>query len=524
MAVYLGLDCSTQSLTAIAIEVTERDRRVVFEHSMQFESEFPEYGTVRGVFRHANPLEVTSSPVMWAAALDRMMSTISTQRAFDVSRLRAIAGSGQQHGSVYLNDSAEPVWSRLDPRQQLAAQISGIFSRAESPVWMDASTRRECDAIEESVGGPEKLAWLTGSRAFERFTAAQIRKFIEQQPDAWERTDRVHLVSSYMASLLAGRHAPIDPGDGSGMNLMDIRSLQWAPAALDATAPGLERRLPPVQPSWSVVGSLARYWQDRYRLPDASIIAWSGDNPCSLVGAGLIRQGHVCVSLGTSDTLFGYTLEPRVDARGASHVFCSPTGGYMSLICYRNGSLAREQIRDAYGLGWSEFDAALRATPAGNRGAIMLPWFEAEITPPVRTPGVRRSGLDAEDAAANVRAVVEAQMLSMTIHSPWSEEPVHSIRATGGASESREILQVLADVFGAEVCQMKGGNSACLGAALRAYHAGERARGRDVAWEAVISGFTDPVAESRVAPIAANVATYAEMRRRYAEYEREALT
>ena len=68
----------------------------------------------------------------------------------------------------------------------------------------------------------DALQALTGSPAYERFTGPQIRKFYQEQPDAYAATARIHLVSSFMASLLLGADAPIDPGDGSGMNLMDL--------------------------------------------------------------------------------------------------------------------------------------------------------------------------------------------------------------------------------------------------------------------------------------------------------------
>src|SRR5688500_7686601 len=99
--------------------------------------------------------------------------------------------------------------------------------------------------------------------------------------------------------------------------------------------------------------------------------------------------------------------EPRVDAGGTGHVFGAPTGDFMGLTCFSNGSLARERIRDDYGMTWADFSAALERTPPGNGGAMMLPWFQPEITPAVAHAGVHREQLDAGDAAANVRAVVE---------------------------------------------------------------------------------------------------------------------
>jgi xylulokinase len=518
MALYLGLDSSTQSLTAVVIEITGGTRRVVHQDTLVFDADLPKYGTTNGVTPSPDASVRTAPPLLWVEALDRMMARLATID-LDWSQLAAVSGSAQQHGSVYLNAEAAIRLQRLDPRIDLVDQVPDLLSRAESPIWMDSSTTPQCAEITAAVGGDAALARHTGSRAYERFTGPQIRKFWQQRPEGYAATDRIHLVSSFIASLLAGGHAPLDPGDASGMNLMDLESRSWWKPALDATAPALAEKLPPIVAPWTDVGALAPYWQQRYGLPAARVIACSGDNPCSLIGTGLISINTLAISLGTSDTVFAHTESARPDPTGAGHVFGAPTGAYMGLVCFRNGSLARERVRRTFGLDWDGFSALLIASPPGNLGRILLPWFEPEITPPVLHAGAVSFGVPADDAAANVRGVIEAQMLSARLHSAWMAPRVDTIYATGGAAVNRAILQVMADVFGADVYQFDVGNSAALGAALRAYHADVMTGEGDAVWSEIVRGFADPVRGSRIAPDSASQAIYREMLDVYAACE-----
>jgi xylulokinase len=517
---YLGLDASTQSLTATLIEADGTRRAVIDEWALEYDD--LSYGTRHGVLREADPAVVAAPPLMWADALDRVVARMAAQWPHQIARLAAVSGSAQQHGSVYLNEHGVRALTALDPGKPLAAQLTDGFSRPRSPIWMDSSTTNECREIEAAVGGASVLAQRTGSHAFERFTGPQIRAFFMRDPDGYAGTRRIHLVSSFHASLLAGVDAPIDHGDGSGMNLMDLATRSWWPTALEATAPDLRSRLPHLAPSSTVTGTLAPYWQVRYGLPAARVVAWSGDNPCSLIGSGLVREGRLAISLGTSDTVCGFMRDPRRDT-DVGYVSASPTGEFMGTTVFKNASLARERVRDAFGLDWAGFSASLRSTAPGNRGALMLPWFDPEITPHVAAPGVRRIGLDAHDGPANVRALVEAQMMAMANHTRWMAADPSRVMATGGAAGNRDVLQVMADVFDAEVVRSKAGNAAALGAAIRAFHADRLASGRPIEWEEAIAGFTEPDASDCVAPRPQAVAVYRQLRRRYAEVETTAL-
>ena len=167
---YLGLDSSTQSLTAIVIEVDGTNAHVVFDASLPFDETFPEYGTDHGVLSAvaqsapAEPgraAEAFSSPVMWADALDAMFGRVADS-GLDLGALAAVSGSAQQHGSVYLNAEAERRLTALDATRPLAEQVAPMLSRPVAPIWMDASTSAECAAISAAVGGAENLALRTG--------------------------------------------------------------------------------------------------------------------------------------------------------------------------------------------------------------------------------------------------------------------------------------------------------------------------------------------------------------------------
>ncbi len=520
MSKYLGIDSSTQSITGLIIDTTTNI--ITAEESINFDAHFKDVYEIENGVLDLGHGQIHSPPLMWAEALDLLLQTLKDQ-GHDLSEISAVGGSGQQHGTVYLNNTAAAALANLDGNHHLKDQLAGIFSRPTSSIWMDTSTAAQCQEIEAGVGGRTALLDLTGNTAFERFSGPQIRKFHQTEPDAYANTAYIGLVSSYIASLLAGQLVPVDPGDGSGTNLLDIRTRQWSPKALDATAPNLQNKLPPAIPSTQIAAPISPYYAQRYGFSEScAVVPFSGDNPCSLIGLGLVEPGQVALSLGTSDTLFACMDAPRTSNRGEGAVFASPDGSnYMALICFLNGSLAREAVRNQYGLDWAAFTQALCDTPPGNDGGLMLPYFDPEIVPKVAQPGVVRHNLDAADAGANVRAVIEAQALSSKIHSRWMGVEISSLYVTGGASANTEILKVFANVHACPVHRFETTNSAALGAALRAHYSHQQENGDDLTWQDVVAPFAQPVAGSTIQPDTDTTPIYADLVDRYQALETE---
>ncbi len=514
----LGLDSSTQSLTALVIDPTTRE--IVARDSLVFDEELPHWGTSHGQLPSDDPTLGHAPPAMWAEALDRLLARMVREEV-PLDRVAAVSVSGQQHGSVYLGEAAARGLARLDPTRALAEQVAPWLSRPTSPIWTDSSTGPECAQIRDALGGCASAARLTGSDLFERFTGPQIRRFASREPERWQATRHVTLVSGFLTALLAGRVVPLDHGDASGMSLMELRTRRWSDRAVRATASGLLHRLPPLVHPDTVVGRSAPWLVHRHGFdPSCRVVAGTGDNPSTLVGLGMAQAGEVAVSLGTSDTCFGLMDRLRVDEAGQAHVFVAPSGRPMLLLCTRNGSLAREAVRDRYDLDWEGFSAALRTAPPGNQGRLLLPWFAPEIVPRLAEPVVRRlGGLDESDAAANCRGVVEAQFLSLHEHTralmaestSLTEWRPRRLLATGGASTNPAIVQVIADIFATPVEVLDVSDGAALGAALRAVHATDRHRGFAPSWAESVSGFTDRTS-ARFEPIPDAAAVYEPLR------------
>lgn len=460
----LGIDLSTQSIKALVYDTDAKT--AVTTVPVNFGRELPEFGSPDGFMPNADTRIRRANPLMWLAGLDKVMARL--QAVFDTSRISAIGGAGQQHGSVCLNARWPSALASLDTAKSLAQQIAPCLSRELSPIWMDSSTSAECRALDAKFG--PSLQRRTGSPAIERFTGPQMMKFAKDEPDAYAGTVRVHLVSSFLASVLAGADAPIDTGDGAGMNLLNLETLSWDEEICAFAASGLLAKLPPVaRPGEKSSLSLSPYFAKFGFRPGIPIVPFTGDNPASLVGTGADKPGVAVISLGTSDVFFAAMPHFRTDPAGCGHVFGNPSGGFMCLACIKNGSLAREKIRSMLSADYKFFDeTAFDLTPPGNSGKRAFPFFETEITPIHEATGIEANfDWDSARPEEKIRAVIEGQVANIYERTRWIGK-FDTIRVTGGASRSRGIRGVIAAIFGACVETLDIPDSAALGGAILA--------------------------------------------------------
>ena len=193
------------------------------------------------------------------------------------------------------------------------------------------------------------------------------------------------------------------------------------------------------------------------------------------------------ISLGTSTTLLLTTQTYKPNP--SYHVFNHPTakGLYFAMLCYKNGSLAREQIRNqingSKSNDWEYFNTLLTSTnPLGDPQKKRLGFYFPlpEIIPDAPS-GIWRfsiddSGVPREVSKSDswtddddVRAIVESQALSMRLRSQpltANGKPKH-LYFVGGASQNSAIVASISAVLGSQEGVFRLTEGATAGACAR---------------------------------------------------------
>ncbi|CCE61107.1 hypothetical protein TPHA_0A00220 [Tetrapisispora phaffii CBS 4417] len=347
---YLGFDLSTQQLKCLAIN----DKlTIVASESVEFDKDLSHYGTEKGIYKNGKTID---APVaMWFEAIDLIFERYK-ERKFPLEKVVGISGSCQQHGSVFWSEKADSLLKTLTATKTLVEQlVPHSLTRKTAPNWQDHSTAMQCDEMETAVGGMVEMAQITGSKAHFRFTGPQILKVAEDEHENYDETSCISLVSSFLQSVLCGKLTPLEESDACGMNLYDIENHCYDKqliSLIDSKNQGsdLTKKLlgDPIsstkKPLWTA--NVSDYFVKKYNVNAlCSIYPFTGDNLATICSLPL-QKNDVLVSLGTSTTVLLVTDSylPSPDY----HMFIHPTipRHYMAMICYCNGSLAREKVRD----------------------------------------------------------------------------------------------------------------------------------------------------------------------------------
>jgi xylulokinase len=435
MSVAIGLDVGTTGAQAIAVDA---EGRVVGTGSSEYPLLTPQ------------PQWTEQDPEAWWRAVREVLGSAAAQVAERGDVVAGLGLTGQMHGSVFLDAAGEVIRPAL--------------------LWNDQRTARQCEAITELVG-PRRLVEITGNRALTGFQAPKVLWLRDEEPKAYARIEHVLLPKDYVRYRLAGELAT-DASDAAGTLFLDVEGRDWSVEVLEALGvpPGW---LPPVHESPEVAGVLAPEVASGLGLPArVPVAAGAGDNAAAAVGTGIVREGLMTSSIGTSGVLFAHADAPAVDPSGRIHAFCHAVPSrycLLSVTLSAGGSL--RWWRDVTGVAYDGLVAEAETVPVGSEGLLFLPYLTGERTPHLdpRARGVFL-GLTARHTRGHMtRALMEGVLFGMRdgleIMRGIGVRP-KEIRATGGGASVPLWLRLQADVYGLPVHRLQIEEGAAYGAAL----------------------------------------------------------
>jgi xylulokinase len=447
MTNYIGIDIGTSGTKSILID---EEGKILAESAAAYAVHMPK------------PMWTEQEPDDWWNATVKTVQGVMKKSKVKPADVKAIGLSGQMHGSVFLDEAGKVLRPAL--------------------LWNDQRTSAECDEITQRAGGREKLIQMVANPALTGFTAPKLLWLRNNEPKNFDRLRHLLLPKDEIRRRLTGELAT-DVSDASGMLLLDVVHRKWSKdllSCLDIDADILA----PVYESEQITGTLLPTVAKQLGLTsDCKVVGGAGDCAAGAVGNGIVKQGVLTTSLGTSGVVFVHSDRPEYDQQGRLHTFCHAVHGkwhmmgvtlsaagalqwFVSQVCKE---LAAKRGMDPYKI----INAEAEKIAAGSEGLFFLPYLAGERTPhaDAKARGCFIGLTNSHTRGHLVRSVMEG--VAMSLRESLSiirglNIPVKEIRVSGGGAKSELWKQILADVFGQAACTINAEQGPAFGVALLA--------------------------------------------------------
>ncbi|MDR2344861.1 MAG: xylulokinase [Planctomycetaceae bacterium] len=450
MSVFLGIDIGTSGTKTLAID----GKGKILADNLQ---DYPCYAP--------KPLWSEQDPEDWWQATVKSVRNVIKKGKIKPNDVKAIGLSGQMHGSVFLDKNGSVIRKAI--------------------LWNDQRTVKECDEITKAAGGRDELIKLVSNPAITGFTAPKILWLRNNEPRNYEKIRKILLPKDEIRRRLTGEYAT-DVSDASGMLLLNIAKRNWSIEMLNKLK--LDREFfGKVYESEDVTGNLTSEAAKLLGLTtDCIVVGGAGDCAAGAIGNGIVGEGILSTSIGTSGVMFVYSDNIKTDPSGRVHTFCHAVRGkwhlmgvtlaaggslqwFRNAVCQELFAASRKKKIDVYNVLSYEAEK----TPAGSEGLFFLPYLSGERTPHA-DPFARGCfiGLTLAHSRGHlVRSVMEGVTFSLRDSLDIFENlgiSIKQIRATGGGAKSPFWRQIQADVFGQKVVTINSEEGPAFGAALLA--------------------------------------------------------
>jgi len=439
---WLGIDVGTSGLKALLVN---EEGEVEASYTVEYGMSTPQPGWAE------------QEPESWWQALVKALAQLRSQIPELKDRLQGIGLTGQMHSSVFLDENFQVIRPAI--------------------LWCDQRTADECEEITERIGF-ERLVELTLNRALSGFTLPKLLWLRNKEPENYARLKHLLVCKDYIRFRLT-RQLATEVSDASGTLMFEVRNRSWSQELIQELGINPEI-LPTCYESTEITGELISASAKELGLnPGVPVVGGGGDQPAGAIGNGIVEEGLVLVSIGTSGVVFACHNAPFYDPKARLHSFCHSAPGLwhsMGVMLSAGGSLRwlREVLRELKpGLDYPELTALAEKITPGADGLFFLPYLTGERTPHF-DPYARGVffGLSLVHSLGHiVRAVIEGVSFGLKDSLEIMKEcgvKIERVYLTGGGARSQLWAQILADLFGLPIYRLEVDEGASYGSALLA--------------------------------------------------------
>ena len=400
------------------------------------------------------PLWAEQRPENWWDAVTDAIRGVLAKAGVSGSQVRGIGLSGQMHGLVILDDAHQVIRPSL--------------------IWCDQRSQAQVDFVNAKIGR-EKVLQSIANPVLTGFTLPKLLWVRDNEPRHFERVRKMLLPKDYVRFKLTGEFAS-EVSDASGTAVFDVVNRRWSMEMMDGL--DLDRSiLPKCYESAEITGKITpEVAQITGLAAGTPVVGGGGDQASSAVGNGIVEEGIVSCTLGTSGVVFAHMEKVAYDPAGRVHTFCHAVRDKWHVMGVTQGAgLSLQWFRNqlAPGTSYDALTAEAAKSPAGAQGLFWLPYLMGERTPHLDATargawvGLTNSHTRADMIRAVIEGVSYSQRDCLDIIAELGVE-LSSVRASGGGAQSAFWRDLLAGILNQRVVTLETQEGSAYGAALLA--------------------------------------------------------
>ena len=237
-------------------------------------------------------------PNMWWKNAKRSLQKIMAETGAKGEDILAIGISYQMHGLVC-----------VDKQQQVLRP---------SIIWCDSRAVTYGEDAFHNIGEDICLSKLLNSPG--NFTASKLAWVKENEPEIYDKIDKIMLPGDYIAMKLSGEVKTTISGLSEGM-MWDFAAKKPAKFLLDYFGFS-EDILPEIAPTFSVQSYVSKAAADELRLKEGTPISYrAGDQPNNAVSLNVFNPGEIASTAGTSGVVYGVLGDVNYDPKSRVNTF-----------------------------------------------------------------------------------------------------------------------------------------------------------------------------------------------------------